>query len=581
MNRIFILFGLVTTVMLVACSAKREENRALVASSVFSSFVDAYFDAYFSTYPSKGTAAGFHQYDDKLEDMSSAAIEQRITVLKELQQRLSDLRSRSMSSGDTIDAEILEHQIRAELLELEVVQGWKRNPMLYIYLPGNAIHGLIKRDFAPPAERLKSVIARLEAIPTMLRALRENVSNPPKEFTDIAIRIASGSIGFFKGMIASWGIDAAAGDANLLQTLDKANQAVVAEMEASLAWVKKDLLPSSKGSYAIGTETFQRKLLYEDMVDLPLEKVLAIGQANLEKDYQAFVETARKIDATKTPAEVMKLISNDHPDAVDLIPSVKRTVEATRQFLIDKRIITIPSEVRPTILETPPYARVGSFASMDTPGAYETKATEAFYYVTPVEQEWSAKHKEEHLRAFNRAVMDIINIHEAYPGHYVQFLYSKQFPTKTRKLTSCGTNAEGWAHYAKQMMLEEEFSGGDSKVRLVQLHEALLRDCRYVVGIKLHTQGMSVEQGARVFVEKGFQEPANAYEEARRGTYNPTYLYYTLGKLQIYKLREDYRKARGQEYSLQGFHDDFVRQGAIPIRLVREILVPSARGSTL
>jgi hypothetical protein len=340
-------------------------------------------------------------------------------------------------------------------------------------------------------------------------------------------------------------------------------------------------LPSSKGSYAIGSETFQRKLLYEDMVDLPLEKVLAIGEANLEKDYQAFVETARKIDTTKTPAEVMKLISNDHPDAVDLIPSVKRTVEATRQFLIDKRIITIPSEVRPAILETPPYARVGSFASMDTTGAYETKATEAFYYVTPVEQEWSAKHKEEHLRTFNRAVMDIINIHEAYPGHYVQFLYSKQFPTKTRKLTSCGTNAEGWAHYAEQMMLEEGFGGGDSKVRLVQLHEALLRDCRYVVGIKLHTEGMSVEQGARVFVEKGFQEPANAYEEARRGTYNPTYLYYTLGKLQIYKLREDYRKARGQEYSLQGFHDDFVRQGAIPIKLMREILVPSARGSTL
>jgi Bacterial protein of unknown function (DUF885) len=581
MNRIFILFGLVTTAMLVICSGKREENRELVASEAFSSFVDAYFDAYFTTYPSQGTAAGFHQYDGRLENMSPAAIEQRIGGLKELQRRLLDLRSRPMSSDDTIDAEILESQIRAELLELEVVEGWKSNPMLYISLAGNAIHGLIKRDFAPPAERLKSVIARLEAVPAMFRAMRENVSSPPKEFTDIAINIAGGSLGFFKGTIAGWAKEAGAGNAELLQRFDRASQAAVAELEASLAWLKKDLVRSSEGSYSIGTKTFQRKLLYEDMVDLPLEKVLAIGEANLEKDHQAFVETARKIDATKTPGEVMKLISSDHPDAEDLIPAVKRTVEAARQLLIDKRIITIPSEVRPAILETPPYARIGSFASMDTPGAYETKATKAFYYVTPVESEWSAKHKEEYLRGFNRAVMDIINIHEAYPGHYVQFLYSKQFPTKTRKLISCGTNAEGWAHYAEQMMLEEGFGGGNPKVQLVQLHEALLRDCRYVVGIKLHTQGMSVEQGAKVFVEKGFQEPANAYEEARRGTYNPTYLYYTLGKLQIYKLREEYRKARGQEYSLQRFHDEFVRQGAIPIKLVRQILVPSARGSTL
>ncbi|MBI4473595.1 MAG: DUF885 domain-containing protein, partial [Acidobacteria bacterium] len=264
-----------------------------------------------------------------------------------------------------------------------------------------------------------------------------------------------------------------------------------------------------------------------------------------------------------------------------LIPDARKTVESIVQFLKDKRIVSIPSEVRPTITETPPYARSGAFASMDTPGPYETRATEAFYYVTPPEEEWDAKHKEEHLRLFNPPVMEIITIHEAYPGHYIQFLNAKAFPTKTRKLIYCGSNVEGWAHYAEQMMIEEGYGGGDPKIRLAQLHEALLRDARYVVGIKLHTAGWTVGQGQKYFEEKAFQEPANAYEEARRGAYNPTYLYYTLGKLQIYKLREDYQKAKGAAYSLQTFHDEFVRQGGIPSKLIRRILLAGDNGPTL
>ena len=309
-------------------------------------------------------------------------------------------------------------------------------------------------------------------------------------------------------------------------------------------------------------------------MDLPLERVLAVGQANLEKDYQAFVETAKKIDPKRTPAEVMKLLEVDHPTEADLLPAARRTIEGTRAFLIEKKIVTVPSEVRPRIEETPPYARTGGFASMDTPGPFEAKASEAFYYVTPPEKEWDARHKEEHLRLYNKSVMQIITIHEAFPGHYLQFLYGKQFPTKTRKLVGAASNIEGWAHYTEQMLLEQGYGNGDPKIRLAQLAEALLRDCRYITGIMLHTQGWTVEQGQKLFVEKGFQQPANAYEEARRGAYNPTYLYYTLGKLMIYKLRGDYEKAKGAGYSLQGFHDEFVKNGAMPLTLMRRVMLP-------
>ena len=208
-------------------------------------------------------------------------------------------------------------------------------------------------------------------------------------------------------------------------------------------------------------------------------------------------------------------LSDDHPTDADLIPSARRTIEKIRKFLVDKKIVTIPSEVRPTLSETQAYALDGGFASMDTPGAYETKATEAFYYITPTEKDWTAKQKEEHLRLFNGPVMQIVTIHEAFPGHYIQFLYAKDYPTKTRKLTYCGSNVEGWAHYCEQMTVEEGCGDNDPKIQLAQLSEALLRECRFVVGIKLHTQRMTVEEGAKVFEKEGYQWKAStAYEES-------------------------------------------------------------------
>ncbi len=545
------------------------------------SFVDDYFNALFEWSPSTATGVGVHQYDSKIEDLSAAAVQKRVDKLKQLQAGLRDAIREKLTAGDAIDAEILDAQIRAELLDLETLQTWRHNPMNYVELPGGSIDSLMKRNFAPPQDRLRLIVARLKGVPSIIEAMKQNVENPPHEFTDLSIRIAKGSVGFFKESIAAWAKDAAGGDKALLGEFNDANAAAAKSLEEGAQWLEKTLLPNSKGQYAIGVDNFSKKLLYEEMVDTPLDKLLAVGEANLEKDYNDFVETARKIDPSRKPMEVMRSLSNEHPTEASLLPDAKKTIEGIIQFIKDRKIVTIVSDVRPTITETPPYARSGTFASMDTPGPYETKATEAFYYVTPPEKNWDAKHKDEHLRAYNRPVMNIITIHEAYPGHYVQFLNAKEFPTKTRKLIACGSNAEGWAHYTEQMMLEEGFGNGDPRTRLAQLEEALLRDARYVVGIKLHTQGWTVEQGAKFFEEKAFQEPANAYEESRRGAYNPTYLYYTLGKLQIYKLRDDYKKAKGAAYSLQGFHDEFLKQGSIPIKAVRRILLPGDNGSTL
>jgi uncharacterized protein (DUF885 family) len=541
------------------------------ADAAFAQLVDDYFEAENRYGPTEAVGNGFHAYDAQIEDRSRARIEQRIAELHGFLDRLGRFDRAALGFDNAIDAQAIDGQIRSQLLSLETLRLWANNPMSYAGLPGGAIDALMKRDFAPKKDRLRSLVARLRGVPAIYAAAKANVVDPPKVFTDVALGRAKGTGGFLEGSVATWARDAAGGDAALLAEFEAANKDAVAANRAFVEWLHSDLLPRSKGSFVLGEARFLEKLKYDEMVELPLAELLAKGEANLQKDHDALVATAKLIDPKKTAAQVMAMLGDQHPAADDLIPAVRRSVEAARQFVIDKDLVTIPSEVRPRVEPTPPYARGTGFASMDTPGPYETRATEAFYYVEPVELDWDAKHKDEHLRLFNLPVVGLINIHEAFPGHYVQFLYSPRYPTKTRKLLGVGSNAEGWAHYAEQMMVDQGFGGGDPKIRLAQLSEALVRDCRYVVGIKLHTKGMTVEEGAKLFVDQCFQEPAVAYVEARRGTFNPTYLYYTLGKLEIQELAAEYMRAKNK--TLKQFHDAFIAQGALPIPLVRRILL--------
>jgi len=469
-----------------------------------------------------------------------------------------------------IDLEALESRIRADLLEWEKMGFRLQNPMSYSRIPGEGIDALLKRDFAPASERLKSVTARLRAVPGVYAAGKANVKTPPKEWTELAIRMANGALGFLQDSVGPWGKEAAGGDVFALADFNRANTTAYAATQDWIHFLEKELKPRSTGSWAIGPAFFSEKLQTEEMVSEPLDALLAKGEAQLKTDHEAAVQTAALIDRRKTVNQVMEAMQSDHPTAKDLIPAVRRSLEGVRQFVVSKNLVTFPSEVRPKVEPTPPYARNGSFASLDAPGPYETKATESYYYVTPTEDSWGPAQVEEHLRAFSTPILAMTDVHEAYPGHFLQALWMPKVATKVRKLLAAGTNVEGWAHYAEQMVVEEGFSDSDPRIRLAQLEEALLRDCRYVVGIRLHTTTLTVEQGAERFVKECFQTPANAYEEARRGTYDPTYLMYTYGKLQIYELRREYLSQKGG--TLREFHDAFLAQGGVPIRLVRKLL---------
>ena len=362
-------------------------------------------------------------------------------------------------------------------------------------------------------------------------------------------------------------------DKRELTDFSKSNQAVLQALKAYQTFLKNDLLPRSQGNFPIGAENYRKKLLFEEMVDTPIDELLNIGFANLRENQASFRRIAAQVDAKRQPADILHELERDHPTAGNLLQSFRDVLGGLRDFIVQRHIVDIPSPVPPILEETPPFMRALTSASMDTPGPYEKVAKEAFFNVTLPEATWKAQQTEEHLQSFNRGTIISTAIHEAYPGHYVQFLWVQRAPSKVRKLLGANSNAEGWAHYCEQMMSEQGYGNNDPKLRLGQLQDALLRNARYIVGIQMHTGKMTFEQGVEFFIREGYQVRATAERETKRGTSDPTYLVYTLGKLEILKLREDYRKLRGSQFKLGEFHNEFLKQGFPPVKIIRRAML--------
>jgi uncharacterized protein (DUF885 family) len=429
----------------------------------------------------------------------------------------------------------------------------------------------MSRTFASPEQRLKSIIAREKLAPRMLAQARSNLRNPPRVYTEVAIEQLPAITQFFKSDVPA--AFKAVTDQTLLDQFHASNQAVIDALGVYEQFLKADLLPRSKGDFRIGAENFRQKLLYDEMVDTPLDRLLEIGLENLRQNQQTLRQTAAKIDAKRTPREIIEDLQNDHPPADGLLQAFRDVLSGLREFVVRHKIVTLPSMAPPTLEESPPFMRALTTASMDTPGPYEKVAKEAYFNVTLPEPNWTREKIEEHLESFNRGTVISTAVHEVYPGHYTQFLWLQHAPSRVRKLIGSYSNSEGWAHYSEQMMLDEGYGDGDVKLRLGQLQDALLRNARFIVGLEMHTGKMTFDQGVDFFVKEGYQTHALALIETKRGTSNPTYLYYTLGKLEILKLREDYRKLRGAGFSLRDFHDQFLAQGFPSIKIIRRAML--------
>lgn len=560
---------LALTVAFLGCN-KTDKNED------FGKLSEDYLKGYLDWRPQLGVALGLHEYDGKIADYAKASIDAEIARLKDFDKKFSEIDSASLDTKEYYDWKLLRSNIKNELFSFEDLKVYTKNPMTYAGAIDVNIY--VKRNFAPIEQQIKSIIAIENEAPKLYEAAKANLQDSlTLPHIQLAIEIARGSASFLgKDLLVA--LKDVKND-SLMKAFNVANTKAIAAINDYADFLEKEKLSRAHNKYAIGKENYQKMLLYGEGITMSADEILAIGMKELQKEQAAFNAAAKIINPNKKPIDVYNDIQKEHPTAETLIPDAKKNLEAIRQFLIDHKIVTMPSEVRVKLEETPAFARATSTASMDTPGPFETKATEAYYYITPVDPKWTPKQQEDWLASFNFYTTDVVSIHEAYPGHYTQFLHlNASDATKVQKVFGSYAYIEGWAHYTEIMMLDAGYGNtGDpvkaAKFRLAQSGDALLRICRLCVSIKTHCYEMNVDDATKFFMDNWYQGDKPSRQEALRGTYDPGYLFYTLGKLQILKLREDYKKQEGDQYSLQKFHDAMLDNGMMPIQTMREVLL--------
>jgi uncharacterized protein (DUF885 family) len=549
----------------------------------YEAVAEEYIKGYLAAHPLHATSLGFHEYDGKISDFSGLALDAELTRIRRFDDRLKKFDLDKLSARQSIDLRILQAAIKQELFERQEMSSLERNPM--IYARAGDLNVYIKRNFAPIEDRVHSIVLIEQQIPNIIIAAKTNL-NPvlPRPYVELAIQIARGSSEFLKTNLVEALADLK--DERIRAEFQDSNRKAATALADYAAWLEREKLPKASADFALGEEKYRRLLSETELVDLAPEKILEIGLAKLKEEQAAFAEAAKKIDPSKSPVEVFKQIQREHPTPENLIPDISKNLEQIRKYVTAHHLITIPSEVRARVKETPQYRRATSFASMDTPGPFEKRATEAYYYVTPTESDWTAEQKEQWLTAFNYYTADVVSMHEAYPGHYVQFLrLNASAANKVEKIFGSYGFIEGWAHYCEKMMLDQGYGGPTgatpteeetkraAKYRMAQADEAMLRLCRLCVSVKMHTQKMTIDEATKFFQDNCYYEEKPAHSEAMRGTFDPAYFNYTLGKLQILKLRDDYKAQEGDNFSLLKFHNQMLDHGMPPIRLLREIML--------
>ena len=531
--------------------------------------------------PTSGSRIGRHEYDGRLPDFSAGRVQRRVEELHQTIARLSAIPSPLTPEPSGADGvceaamaglsrNLLEMFLRRELFNLDEMRTLENNPQRQVgYLN---VGGYVQRDYAPLPDRLRSANQALSQVADFLATL--DAKTDPElgaPLRDMAVEAYRGMASYYRTGLAAAAADCVAVAPDVAVEFDQARTAAATAVDAFVERLQaRDVRPE----FAIGSSRYGRMLAVGEGVNTALSDVLSIGQANLEENLRRLDEAASLVAPGKSVREAVALVSSNHPTAAGLIPDVREMLEDIRQSLIDLDIIGLPSEERCQVTETPSYMRY-AFAAMDSPGGLESVATEAFYYVTPVEPDWTPQQQEEWLANFNYRTLKVVSIHEVYPGHYVHNLHNRHgggLPLINRVATSYAFS-EGWAHYTEEMMLETEYGRDDPALWLTQLLEALVRNCRYLCSLGMHTQRMTVDEATRFFQAHAYMEEHPARREALRGTFDPGYLNYTLGKLMLLKLRQDWRRQEGAGYSLRGFHDAALSWGAPPVPLLRSAML--------
>jgi uncharacterized protein (DUF885 family) len=551
----------------------------MYASEPFPHFVDEYLAHLHEAHPTDASFDGVHLHEDLLDDLSRQAIDDHTRALAGFGRRLRQIDPQHLSATDRVEHEIVAANIEARLHELETVRSWERNPKIYAEVIGASLASQALFAYAPEAERARRVVSKLRQVPRLVAAARDNVRDCPGILVKVGLEAWRGALTFIERDLPR--AFATLDDLHILGDLADTSTEAAAAVAGYIEYLERDLAPRAKASFRIGREAFERKLRHEEGITLDADQLLAIAARELRRTQEAFRSLAGRTNGGDA-AVAWREAKAQHPAPGTLVEAAREQVRELATFLERSAIVSVP-EAEPVVVAPSPEFYRWAFASMWTPGPFESKPSHAYYYLTDVDRAWAPERQEEHLRDFNYPTLWNISIHEVYPGHSLQYQHLRTVPSKVRRSTFLAPLSwvEGWAHYTEQMMVEAGFGRQEPGIQLGQLAEALVRLARFIVGVRLHCEDLSVEQGMRIFRDEAFLEEATARREAERGTFDPTYLVYSAGKLMLLKLREDYQEEQGAAYSLRKFHDVLLGQGNAPLWAQRRLLLRDPAGAVL
>ncbi len=530
------------------------------SDTAFESSVDAFIDGYFQRNPVSAASSGKHEYDGQLPDYSPEGLKANADWLHAQRDKFAAFADRSLDDKARFQRDYVLAVIDGQLFWLEDSGFAHTNPGFYTGDLSPSMY--LTRPYAPLPERMGAFVKYQEALPKAIEQIKANFKPPlPASYVDLGINSFGGYASFFKTDVPTIFADV---KDDALQARFKASNAAAIQATQDMADWFTTQKPNATQDFALGAATFSKMLHDTERVDIPLDQLKSIGEADLERNLAALKSACDEFSPNQSLQDCVARESADKPRG-GAVEGARKQLASLRQFILDKDLVTIPGTEQAKVEEAPPFNR-WNFAYIEIPGPYENNLP-SVYYIAPPDPTWSKAVQDAYLPGKDNLLF--VSSHEVWPGHFLQFLHSNRSDWKFGQLFVGYAFAEGWAHYAEEMMYDAGVDGGTPEVHIGQLTNALLRDVRFLSAIGLHTGTMTMAQSEQMFLDKGFQDPGNAKQQAARGTYDPAYLNYTMGKLMIMQLRQDWTKDHGGRDGWKAFHDQFLSYGGPPIPLVR------------
>ena len=549
------------------------------SSEPFHHFVDDYLAYLHEVHPTGATLDGVHTHDDLLEDLSRQGVEQHTRALSGFSRRLQDINTNDLTAVEKAEQPMVEANIQARTFELEQIRTWERNPQLYADTLCSSLAAQVVFSHASMPERARRVLSKLRQTGRLVQAARDNIKDPPGIFLKVGLETFRGALNFIEKDLPR--AFSALDDLHLLGDLADASTEAAQAIGSYIQYLEEEVAPKARASFRLGRDHFQRKLKLDEGLNVDPDRLLAIALREFKATQDEFKTVAGRLNGGD-PIAAWRKAKEQHPAPGQLPAAAQQQLEEIGTF-IDRHAIVSRPEGEPVIVAPTPEFYRWSFASMWVSGPFEQKPTRAYYYLTDADPSWPLDKQEEHLRDFNYPTLWAISIHEVYPGHFLHYQFLRKVESKVRKsiMFSPASFVEGWAHYAEQMMIEAGFRRDDQMLRLGQLAEALIRLARFIVSIRLHVEDWSVEQSMRFFRDECFMEEGGARREAERGTFDPTYLVYSVGKLMLLKLRREYKEQQGAKYSQKAFHDQLLSNGTATFGVHRQLMLGESTGDLI